>query len=472
MQRCWLLALIFCTSAAAPQPRAVLNVVSGSASAHYRGWPLVFSIALEHPDGARARYAGETVTPLNIAVPSGSWARLVKLVVRNAQGEVQSWPIQLVTSVGSSLTLDSNNSGRLSVILPGSATMNLSPGTYRLRLWVDTRTGATEASWKGVATDEMEIQLQGEPTVLSARQRCDKGYVSAMFHEAQGQLSQAISVLDTTLAGAPDEILCLAARAELAAMMGRTYEAIDFYKRASAEDPGGVLAASCQELTHTLPPNERDPLVSCGYKCNAKSDTELCSQAGAECGQISVTDRCGTRGIACGVCTSPETCGGGGTPNVCACVPESNVQFCARQGKNCGTVTGQDNCGDTRSVSSCGTCASGQSCGGGGTPNVCGCTVETDAQFCARLGKNCGTVTGQDSCGQYRSVSSCGTCGGTNWCTANVCRAQTNDCDDAPVPSCAPPGSECHYEPSALVCISGTWHCGDLVCDGTGEIQP
>jgi peptidoglycan/xylan/chitin deacetylase (PgdA/CDA1 family) len=55
-----------------------------------------------------------------------------------------------------------------------------------------------------------------------------------------------------------------------------------------------------------------------------------------------------------------------------SCSPESNSQFCARLGKNCGTVTGTDNCGASRTVQSCGTCTSPQTCGGGGTPNVCG----------------------------------------------------------------------------------------------------
>jgi Polysaccharide deacetylase len=54
------------------------------------------------------------------------------------------------------------------------------------------------------------------------------------------------------------------------------------------------------------------------------------------------------------------------------CAAETNAQFCARLGKNCGTVTAPDNCGTTRTVSSCGTCTAPQTCGGGGVANVCG----------------------------------------------------------------------------------------------------
>ena len=54
-----------------------------------------------------------------------------------------------------------------------------------------------------------------------------------------------------------------------------------------------------------------------------------------------------------------------------ACTPESNAAFCARLGKNCGAVTDADNCGTTRTVSSCGSCLAPEICGGDGTPNVC-----------------------------------------------------------------------------------------------------
>jgi hypothetical protein len=119
---------------------------------------------------------------------------------------------------------------------------------------------------------------------------------------------------------------------------------------------------------------------------------------------------------------SPATLGG-------SCTPESGAAFCARLGKNCGSVSGTDNCGSPRTVSSCGTCTAPQTCGGGGTPNVCGtassCTPESGSAFCARLGKNCGSVSGTDNCGDPRTVSSCGTCTAPQTCggggTPNVC---------------------------------------------------
>lgn len=54
-----------------------------------------------------------------------------------------------------------------------------------------------------------------------------------------------------------------------------------------------------------------------------------------------------------------------------ACTAETDAAFCARLGKNCGSVTAADNCGASRTAT-CGSCASPQTCGGGGQANICG----------------------------------------------------------------------------------------------------
>jgi hypothetical protein len=159
--------------------------------------------------------------------------------------------------------------------------------------------------------------------------------------------------------------------------------------------------------------------------CAPESNVQFCARLGATCGTVTAPDLCGQqRSVSCGSCPLPNQCGGGGTANQCGCTPETDAEFCSRKAKNCGAVTANDNCGAARAVASCGTCAGTQTCGGGGSTNVCGCMRETDAAFLLRLGKNCGTVTALDSCGLTRTVfaNSCAvntTCGGGG--TANVC---------------------------------------------------
>jgi hypothetical protein len=261
--------------AAPPEVKAELSIVSGGSSSHFQGWPLVLFIDIRHSDGALAKLRGSNLTPITVSTSTGSWARLVKIVVKNPQGRVQRWPFQLTRTPGNDLVLDATHSGRLMVTLSASATAAIAPGTYRIRLWFDARTGTTETSWKGWATDGIELKFNGPPTSLTSEQKCEKGHASAGYHLAHGNSSQALAALDSALTEAPDEVLCLSARAELAASAGKTYEAIDFYQRAilaqsrlpSSEPRGdGVLGDACRALTNTLPPSERNPLVECGYR--------------------------------------------------------------------------------------------------------------------------------------------------------------------------------------------------------------
>jgi hypothetical protein len=150
-----------------------------------------------------------------------------------------------------------------------------------------------------------------------------------------------------------------------------------------------------------------------------------------------------------------------------------------RLGKTCGALTNAvDSCGFTRNVASCGTCPSPQTCG---TSNVCGCSPETDANFCSRLRATCGLVTATDNCGSSRSVS-CGTCPtGQGCCGANTCVALTASpncggcgitCDAAH--SCS--NSACRLVNGQRGCVTATDCVSPLPCtrfftDGDGDGQ-
>jgi hypothetical protein len=166
----------------------------------------------------------------------------------------------------------------------------------------------------------------------------------------------------------------------------------------------------------------------CG--CTAETDAAFCARRGANCGSASGADNCGAwRTAACGTCGGTQTCGGGGTSNVCACAPESNAQFAARLGKDCGTVTAPDNCGVTRTVTLSTFCSgTGRTCGGGGVANVCGCSAETDAELCTAKAATCGAISAVDRCGAVRPVSSCGTCSGTGATCGGGGRANACGC--------------------------------------------
>jgi hypothetical protein len=115
---------------------------------------------------------------------------------------------------------------------------------------------------------------------------------------------------------------------------------------------------------------------------------------------------------------------GSSVPDAGGCSRESDATFCSRLGAVCGTLTAADNCGTQRTVGSCGTCPTQQVC----SVNRCTvvCTPETDAAFCSRRGAVCGSVSGADNCGTQRTVANCGACPTGQACSAtNACEAPT-----------------------------------------------
>jgi hypothetical protein len=176
----------------------------------------------------------------------------------------------------------------------------------------------------------------------------------------------------------------------------------------------------------------------CPGGCTPESDSDLCLYAGKNCGTLTIDDQCGaSRTVECGMCTT-GTCGGGGHPNICGsspCTPESDSEFCNRNGRDCGTFSATDNCGASRTATCGGGCYPGETCGRF-TPNVCGPT-ESVSDICLGRGANCGTITlfGSLSGPSRMHNLDCGTCvfapntcggGGTpNVCGNTTCTGET-----------------------------------------------
>mgnify|MGYP001573509939 FL=1 len=190
----------------------------------------------------------------------------------------------------------------------------------------------------------------------------------------------------------------------------------------------------------------------------------------------------GCGGVCADNCQPPATCGGGGTQNVCGCIPTN----CHDQGKNCGIIS--NGCGQNID---CGTCTSPATCNGGGTPNVCGCTPNCNGSCCpnatdtcyngaccvkttmatACSGK-CGTVS--DGCG---GTYNCGGCVNGDSCVGNVCSCVsgmtcTGTCCGNATDVCNA-GICCTQTPQATACsgkcgtvsdgCGGTYNCGGCV---------
>jgi hypothetical protein len=127
-----------------------------------------------------------------------------------------------------------------------------------------------------------------------------------------------------------------------------------------------------------------------------ETDSAFCQANGFTCASVTATDNTGTmRTAVCGPCQGgqvcrPSTASGWPSMRCRQCNVESDAQFCNRLGKDCGSVTAPDDC-DVMRTANCGSCTMPSSCGGGGTQNVCGggtvtCTYYRNTQPSASLG--------------------------------------------------------------------------------------
>jgi len=120
-------------------------------------------------------------------------------------------------------------------------------------------------------------------------------------------------------------------------------------------------------------------------------------------------------------------CAAGGGPGGGECIPETDLAFCQRLGKQCGEFVDFDNCGASRTVASCGRCDGAATCT---ASNQCGCVPEDDATLC---GTDCGPKSVVDRCGTTRALD----------CAA--CPPYSKPCDRSSSLDVCDPGLTCLY---------------------------
>lgn len=214
-----------------------------------------------------------------------------------------------------------------------------------------------------------------------------------------------------------------------------------------------TLIDRCQEMRTIVCGVCEDSLeCSASFQCDSENltDEQFCQINGAECGSRLRDGQM----VDCGSCETPETCGGSGLPNVCGCTPESDGDFCNRQMKQCGSVDGTDNCGNPRTAT-CGNCTgTGERC----QDNICVCTPSSKEDFCQQKGATCGSVTGTDNCGAVREEN-CGACTDGKTCQAdNTCAGMV--CTESEQEFCNRYGKNCGTFTNVSCGTSRTVNCG------------
>ncbi|MBA2663192.1 MAG: hypothetical protein H0U74_12945 [Bradymonadaceae bacterium] len=154
--------------------------------------------------------------------------------------------------------------------------------------------------------------------------------------------------------------------------------------------------------------------------CIPETNADFCTRQGASCGEPAGLDNCGKArtGAVCGACTAPQVCHG---DNQCACAGESITALCARLEFQCGrAIDVTDICNAVVTIE-CGSCSRDlDQC----VDNRCACEDErTTTELCADHEKNCGTLSLEDGCGNLVEDLECGSCTGEHeTCDDNQCR--------------------------------------------------
>jgi MBG domain (YGX type) len=220
------------TTPGTPTPQLSLSANAETVAQGYQGWAMVFSATLFNPQKF-VRTIG--VTPLVINPQNGSWGNNIQLVVTDANGVTQNWPIQAASLPSGALLLDTTTDGRLTWIVAPSDTAALTPGTYSVVALINTMGSAGATGWNGTtSSNSVSIQITPAPSTPTAQQQENQAELLAAYDHLLGNEAQALSDLNALLAKQPDAVGALAIQGSLLDEMGQTENALAAYDQALA----------------------------------------------------------------------------------------------------------------------------------------------------------------------------------------------------------------------------------------------
>jgi len=216
----------------------------------YQGWALIFDAEISHPN---LYSTSSNVNPLLINAQNGSWANTIRLVVTDATGATQDWPLHLADAPTGSLKIDANEVGRLSWVVAPSATTTIAAGAYRVVGILDTTASAGTTGWSGAKqSNPVLVQVFAPPVPATAQQYEQQGELLANYDILVGNNLQASSDIENFLAQQPNNIGLLALKGNLLEQEGEISGALVAYEQAlttfyaanpgvTGEPPDGLL---------------------------------------------------------------------------------------------------------------------------------------------------------------------------------------------------------------------------------------
>ena len=149
-------------------------------------------------------------TAANVAVSNGAWTSALRLTIRNAKGEDQSWPLLLLPPASNTLALTETAGGEAIWVLAATDAAKIAAGVYRISVTLDTSTSAATAAWKGVASSRTSsVTFSAEPASLTQPQQLRKFLLLADAALLSGDNAGAAQNVDRALALKADHIPAL-----------------------------------------------------------------------------------------------------------------------------------------------------------------------------------------------------------------------------------------------------------------------
>jgi MBG domain (YGX type) len=240
---CWSLLPILVFSVAsvsaqtvpvAIQPEATLSVNDKTTPTSFQGWPLVVQVQVSHPDEFDS---SGNVAPILLSTSSGSWADSITVIVQDASGNAQTWPLSLVyrpSGPQGAISLGAEFEGKLLWTVSSTFSASLAAGTYKLVATLNTTSTATTGAFSGIVeSNPVMLTVASEPSTLSVPQEEEKFTVLAEYDLIQGNTGQALTDIQTLLTALPNDIAGLLAQGDLQVLQGQPQAALASYDQAS-----------------------------------------------------------------------------------------------------------------------------------------------------------------------------------------------------------------------------------------------
>jgi uncharacterized protein (TIGR03437 family) len=220
------LVAVGCLAQQGPPPAPAVEMgidLNGEASlASFSGWPLIVSASAVLWEGKAA----------NLAVVNGAWTSALRLTVKNAQNQDQTWPLRLLPPASTTLALTDLSGGEAVWVLAADAA-KIAAGTYRISVTLDTASSAAAGAWKGVASSRTaSVSFSAEPASLDQPQQLRKFLLLADAAALNGDTSGAMQNLDRALAVKADHIPALDRKGGLLVQAGKLAEAQQAFRLA------------------------------------------------------------------------------------------------------------------------------------------------------------------------------------------------------------------------------------------------